>query len=223
MKITDKPTGANLDRAFEDYADRQRSQAILFALGAAALIAWALSSREETTVFSFGLIGALILLCVCVLKGGKARASRTKCEEYRVRRTQLENLGDEEDPTTIERGIRDLRETKLAPHLRQLVEIWMPAIEKRLEEARRFRELESNRLEKIRRRKAVSGAVAETREMAKARIAQSRKAHPVLAARDAAIQRLARVKARRVQLEADVDEMLKGKSWWAQLNYDYPD
>lgn len=223
MKITDKPTDANLDRAFEDYADRQRSQAILFALGAAALIAWALSSREETTVFSFGLIGALILLCVCVLKGGKARASRTKCEEYRVRRTQLENLGDEEDPTTIERGIRDLRETKLAPHLRQLVEIWMPAIEKRLEEARRFRELESNRLEKIRRRKAVSEAVAEMREMAKARIAQSRKAHPVLAARDAAIQRLARVKARRGQLEADVDEMLKGKSWWAQLNYDYPD
>lgn len=223
MKIIDKPTDANLDRAFEDYADRQRSQAILFTLGAAALVAWALSSREDTTVFSFGLIEALILLCVCVLKGGKARASRTKCEEYRVRRTQLENLGDEEDPTTIERGMRDLRETKLAPHLRQLVEIWMPAIEKRLEEARRFRELESNRLEKIRRRKTVSEAVAEMREMAKARIAQSRKAHPVLAARDAAIQRLTRVKARRVQLEADVDEMLKGKSWWTQLNYDYPD
>src|SRR5690606_36644938 len=47
--------------------------------------------------------------------------------------------------------------------------------------------------------------------------------HPVLAARDAAIQRLARVKARRVQLEADVDEMLEGKSWWTQLSYDYPD
>jgi len=61
------------------------------------------------------------------------------------------------------------------------------------------------------------------RETAKARIAQSRKAHPVLAARDAAIQRLARVKARRIQLEADVDDILKGKSWWTQLNYDYPD
>ena len=31
------------------------------------------------------------------------------------------------------------------------------------------------------------------------------------------------IKARRVQLEADVDEMLEGKSWWTQLSYEYPD
>lgn len=169
------------------------------------------------------MIGALLLLFICALKGRKAQESRTKCEEYRARRRQLESLCDEEDPSTIDRGISDLRETKLAPHLRQLVEIWMPAIETRLEEARRFRELEWDRLEKIRRREAVTEAVAKMRETAKARIAQSRKAHPVLAARDAAIQRLARVKVRRGQLEADVDEMLEGKSWWTQLSYDYPD
>ncbi|MHC0055718.1 hypothetical protein [Actibacterium sp. D379-3] len=185
--------------------------------------AWAFYAGKETTGFAVGVIGALLLLFICALKGRKAQESRTKCEEYRARRRQLESLCDEEDPSTIDRGIRDLRETKLAPHLRQLVEIWMPAIETRLEEARRFRELEWNRLEKIRRREAVTGAVAKMRETAKARIAQSRKAHPVLAARDAAIQRLARVKARRVQLEADVDEMLEGKSWWTQLSYDYPD
>ena len=196
---------------------------MLFAIGAAALFACALSSREETTVFSFGLIGALLLLSVCVLKGGKARESRTKCEEYKVRRRRLEDLCDEEDPRTIERGIRDLREAKLAPHLRQLVEAWMPTIDKRLEDARRFREFEWTRLEKIRRREAVSKATAQMRERATARIAQSRKAHPVLAARDAAIQRLAWVKARRVQLEADVNEMLEGTSWWTQLTYDYPD
>jgi len=182
-----------------------------------------LSAGEETNGFAVGLIGALLLLFICALKGRKAQESRTKCEEYRARRRQLESLCDEEDPSTIDRGIRDLRETKLASHLRQLVESWMPAIEKRLEEARRFRELEWNRLEKIRRRKAVSKATAEMREVAKARIAHSRRAHPVLATRDAAIQRLARVKVRRLQLEADVDEMLKGKSWWTQLNYDYPD
>jgi len=222
-KTTIKPTDAELDCDFEKSADRHRGHAVLLALGAAALLAWALSAGEETNGFAVGLIGALLLLFIGALKGRKAQESRTKCEEYRARRRKLESLCDEEDPRTIDRGIRDLRETKLAPHLRQLVEIWMPAIEKRLEEARRFRELEWNRLEKIRRRKAVSKATAEMREMAKARIAQSRKAHPVLAARDAAIQRLARVKARRVQLEVDVDEMLKGKSWWTQLNYDYPD
>ena len=223
LKIINKPTDAKLDREFEEFADRQRSLAILFALGAAALFAWALSSGEETTVLSFGLIGALLLLSVCVLKGGKVRESRTKCEEYRAHRRQLEDLCEKEDPTTIERGIRELREAKLAPHLRQLVEAWMPTIEKRLEGARQFREFELTRLEKILRRAAVSKATAQMREIATARIAQSRKAHPVLAARDAAIQRLARVKARRVQLEADVDEMLEGKSWWTQLSYDYPD
>ena len=223
LKIIDKPIDAKLDLVFEEYADRQRSQAILFALGSAVLIAWALISREEITVFSFGLIGALLLLYVCVLKGGKARASRTKCEKYRARRTQLENLCEEEDPIKIECGMRELREAKLDAHQKQLIAAWIPTIDKRLEDARRFKELELNRLEKIRRRKAVSKATAEMREMAKTRVAQSRKAHPVLAARDAAIQRLARVKARRVQLEADVDEMLKGKSWWTHLNYDYPD
>jgi hypothetical protein len=218
-----RPTDVKLDCEFEESADRHRRHAFQLALGAAALLAWAINTGASTNGFSVGLIGALLLLFISALKGRKAQESRTKCEEYRARRRQLESLCDEEDPRTIDRGIRDLRETKLAPHLRQLVEIWMPAIEKRLEEARRFRELESNRLEKIRRRKAVSEAVADMREMAKARISQSRKAHPVLAARDAAIQRLARVKARRVQLEADVDEMLKGKSWWTQLTYDYPD
>ena len=218
-----RPTDAKLDCEFEESADRHRRHAILLALGAAALLAWVFYSGKETTGFAVGLIGALLLLFICALKGRKAQESRTKCEEYRARRRQLESLCDEEDPSTIDRGIRDLRETKLAPHLRQLVENWMPAIETRLEEARRLRDLELNRLEQIRRRETVTEAVAKMREMAKARIAQSRKAHPVLAARDAAIQRLARVKARRVQLEADVDEMLKGKSWWTQLSYDYPD
>lgn len=144
-------------------------------------------------------------------------------EEYRARRKQLESLCDEENPKTIERGIRGLRETELAPHLRELVETWMPTIEKRLEDARQFREFELTRLEKIRRRETASKAAAQMREMATARIAQSRKAHPVLAARDAAVQRLARVKARRVQLEADIDAMLEGTSWWTKLNHDYPD
>lgn len=218
-----KPTDAKLDREFEKFADRQRSLAILFALGAAALFAWALISREEATVFSFALIGAILLLAVCMLKGGKARESRTKCNEYRVLRRQLENLCEEEDPMMIERGIRKLRAAKLAPHLRQLVEAWMPTLDKRLEEARKLKEIERTRLEKIRRREAVLKATAQIREMAKAKISQSRKAHPVLAARDAANQRLARVKARRIQLEADVDEMLEGTSWWTQLTYDYPD
>lgn len=218
-----RPTDARLDCEFEESADRHRRHAILLALGAAALSAWAFYAGKETTGFAVGVIGALLLLFICALKGRKAQESRTKCEEYRARRRQLESLCDEEDPSTIDRGIRDLRKTKLAPHLWQLVEIWMPAIEARLEEARRLRELELNRVEKIRRRETVTAAVAKMREMAKARIAQLRKAHPVLAARDAAIQRLARVKARRVQLEADVDEMLKGKSWWTQLSYDYPD
>jgi hypothetical protein len=222
-KATIKPIDAELDCDFEKSADRHHGHAILLALGAVALLAWALSAGEETNGFAVGLIGALPLLFICALKGRKERESRTRCEEYRACRRQLESLCDEEDPRKIDRGIRDLREAKPAPHLRQLVEIWMPAIEQRLEETRRYRELELNRLEKIRRRKAVSRAAAEMRETAKARIVQSRKAHPVLAARDAAIQRLAQVKARRVQLEADVDEMLKGKSWWTQLNYDYPD
>lgn len=217
------PPDAKLDCEFEESADRYRRHVILLALGAAALLALAFYAGKETTAFAVGLIGALFLLCICALKGRKAQESRTKCEEYRARRKQLESLYGEEDPSAIDRGIRDLRETNLAPHLRQLVEIWMPAIETRLEEALRFRELEWNRLEKIRRREAVTEAVAKMREMAKARIDQSRKAHPVLAARDAANHRLSRVKARRAQLEADVDEMLKGKSWWTQFNYDYPD
>lgn len=222
-KTTNKPMDGRLDYGFEKSADRHRAQAILLALGAAVLFAWALSSGEKTNASAVGLIGAFLLLIFCTLKGGKARESRTKCEVYRARRRQLESLCDEEDPRTIERGIRDLRETKLTPHLRQLVETWMPAIEKRLEDARQFREFEWTRLEKIRRREVVSKATAKMRKMAKVRIAQSRKAHPVLAARDVAIQRLARVKARRVQLEADVDEMLEGTSWWTRLTYDYPD
>jgi hypothetical protein len=223
LKNIDTPTDAELDLGFEEHADRQRSQAILIALGAVALIAWALSSREETNIFSVGLIGALLLFSVCLLKIFKARESRSKCEEYRVRRRQLKNLFEEDDPTAIERGIRELSEAKLDPSLRQLVTAWMPTIEKRLEDARQFREFELTRQETNRRRGAVSKATARMRELATTRIAQSRKAHPVLAARDAAIQRLARVKARRVQLEADVDEMLKGTSWWTQLAYDYPD
>ena len=188
-----------------------------------AFFAWALNAGEQTGAFGVGLIGAFLLLVICALKSGKARENRSKCEEYRACRRRLESLCDEEDPRTIERGIQHLRATKCGPHMKQLVETWAPAVNKRLDEARQFQEFERNRLERIRRRKAVSKATAEMREMAKTRIAQSRKAHSVLAARDAAIQRLARVKARRVQLEADVDEMLKGKSWWDQLTYDYPD
>lgn len=223
LKTISKPTDAKLDREFEEIADRQRSLAILFALGAAALFVWALISRDEATVFFFGLIGAILLLAACMLKGVKARESRTKCNEYRVRRRRLEHLCEGENPTTIERRIVELRAEKLTPHLRQLVEAWMPTLTKRLEEARQFREFELTRLEKIRRRAAVSKATAQMREMATARIAQSRNGHPVLAARDAAIQRLARVKARRIQLESDVHEMLEGTSWWAQFTYDYPD
>ncbi|MGR3460945.1 MAG: hypothetical protein ACU0C8_04110 [Roseovarius sp.] len=223
QESTIKPTDARLDHEFEKHADQQRMYAILLAFGAVVVFALSLNADEETSAFGAGIIVAIPMLFVCVLVGGKARESRAKCEEYRSCRRQLESLCDEEDPRTIERGIRDLRETKHAPHMKRLVEIWMPAIDKRLDEARRFQEFERNRLEKISRRKAVSKATAEMREMAKTRIAQSRKSHPFLAARDAAIQRLARVKARRVQLEADVDEMLKGKSWWAQLTYDYPD
>lgn len=222
-KSTSKPADAKLDLEFKNLADRYRTQAILLALGAAALFAWALTADEQTEASSAGFIGAFLLLAICAMKGGKARDNRSKCEEYRACRRQLESLCDEDDPRTIERGIRDLRETKCAPHMKQLVETWMPAINKRLVEARQFQEFKRNRLEKMRRRETVLMATAEMRKMAKARIAQSRKAHPVLAARDAAIQRLGRVKARRVQLEADVDEMLKGKSWWTQLTYDYPD
>jgi hypothetical protein len=218
-----KPTDAKLDREFEEYADRLRSQAILLTLGAVAVISWAFSSREANAAFFFGLAVATILVFICVLKGSKARESRSKCEEYRARRRQLENLCEAEDPTMIERGVRELREANLAPYLRQLVEAWMPAIHERLEDTRQFREFELTRLEKIRRREAVSKAAAQMRKVATARIAQSRKAQPILAARDAAIQRLARVKSRRVQLETDVEEMLKGTSWWTKLNYDYPD
>lgn len=222
-KTTAKPTDARLDCGFEKAADRHRTQAILLALGAAAIFAWALSAGDETYAFTVGLIGAFLLLIICTLKGCKARDSRTMCEEYRARRKQLESLCDEEDPKMIERGIRGLRETELAPHLRELVETWMPTIETRLEDARQFREFELTRLEKIRRRATASKAAAQMREMATARIAQSRKAHPVLAARDAGVQRLALVNARRVQLEADIDAMLEGTSWWTRLNYDYPD
>ncbi|MEP3331124.1 hypothetical protein [Sedimentitalea sp.] len=158
-----------------------------------------------------------------MMKGSQARESRTKCKEYRARRRQLEYLFEEEDPTAIEREIRQLRAAKLAPHLSKLVEAWLPTLDKRLEEAREQKEIERTRLEKIRRRESVLEAAAQMKEVAKAKICQSRKSHPVLAARDAANQRLARVKARRVQLEADVDEMLAGTSWWTKLTYDYPD
>lgn len=223
LKTINKPTDAKLDRQFEASANRQRSQAILFAVGATAFTVWTFSTRAGSDAFYFGLTGAIVLVSICVLKGGKARQSRNKCEEYRARRRQLENLCKEEDPTAIERGVLALRKASLAPHLRELVEAWMPTIDERLEDARQFRELECARQEKIRRREAVSKATAQMREIAAARIAQSRRAQPILAARDAAIQRLARVKARRVQLEADVDAILKGTSWWNQIIYDRPD
>ena len=159
------PTDAKLDRGFDEHADRQRSHAILIAVGAAALLAWALSSREETNIFSVGLIGALLLFSVCLLKIFKARESRSKCEEYRVCRTQLKNLFEEDNPTAIERGIRELREAKLDPDLRQLVAAWMPTIEKRLEDARQFREFELTRQETNRRRETVSKATARMREL----------------------------------------------------------
>ena len=218
-----KPTDSMLDLEFEEIADRQRLIAILFSLGAAVFVAWAFVSREEAAVFSFGLIGAVLFLTVGMMKGSKARESRTKCKEYRVRRRQLEDLFEEEDPTAIERGIGQLRAARLAPHLSKLVEAWLPTLDKRLEEAREQKEIERTRLERIRRRESVLKATAQMKEVANAKISQSRKSHPVLAARDAANQRLARVKARRVQLEADVDEMLEGTSWWTQLTYDYPD
>ncbi|MCV6824878.1 MULTISPECIES: hypothetical protein [Halocynthiibacter] len=218
-----KPTDSMLDREFEEIADRQRFMAILFSLGAAAFVAWASLSREEATAFYFGLIGAVLFLTVGMMKGSKARQSRTKCNEYRARRRQLEDLFKEEDPSAIECGIRQLKATKLAPHLSKLVEAWLPPLYTRLEEAREQKEIERTRLEKMRRRESVLKATAQIKELAKAKICQSRKSHPVLAARDAAIQRLARVKARRVQLEADVDEMLECTSWWTKLTYDYPD
>jgi vacuolar-type H+-ATPase subunit I/STV1 len=99
----------------------------------------------------------------------------------------------------------------------------MPTLDKRLEVAREVKEIEITRLEKIRRGESVLKVTAQMREVAKAKISQSRKLHPVLAARDAAKQRLARVKARRVRLEADVNEMLEGTGWWTQLTYGYPD
>ena len=221
--ITNRPTDSMLDREFEEIADRQRSIAILFSLGAAAFVAWAFVSSEEAAAFSFGSIGAVICLTVGMMKGSKASESRTKCKEYRARRRQLEDLFEEEDPTAIERGIRQLRAAKHAPHLSKLVEDWLPTLDKRLEEAREQKEIERTRLEKVRRRETVLKATAQMKELANAKISQSRKSHPVLAARDAANQRLARVKARRVQLEADVNEMLEGTSWWTQLTYDYPD
>ena len=222
-KTVKKPNDSMLDQEFEGIADRQRSIAILFSLGAAAFVAWAFVSGTETAAFSFGLIGAVLFLAVGMVKGSRARASRSKCNEYRMRRRQLEDLFEEEDPKIIERGIRQLRAVKHAPHLSQLVEGWMPTLDKRLEEARKQQEIARTRLEKNRRREAVLKATAQMRKVANAKISQSRKSHPVLAARDAANQRLARVKARRVQLEADVDEMLEGTSWWTQLTYDYPD
>lgn len=218
-----KPTDSMLDREFEEIADRQRLIAIIFSLGAAAFVAWAFVSREEAAAFAFGLIGAVLSLTVGMMKGSKARESRTKRKEYRMRRRQLEDLFEEEDPTAIERGIRQLRAAKLAPHLSKLVEAWLPTLDKRLEEAREQKEIERTRLEKNRRRESVLKVTAQMKEVANAKISQSRKSHPVIAARDAANQRLARVKTRRVQLEADVDEMLEGTSWWTQLTYDYPD
>jgi hypothetical protein len=115
-KIINKPTDFMLDQEFEEIADRQRSIAILFSLGAAVFVAWAFASGEEIAAFSLGLIGAVYFLIVSMAKGSKARENRTKCNEYKVRRRQLEDLFEEEDPTTIERGIRQLRAVKLAPH-----------------------------------------------------------------------------------------------------------
>jgi hypothetical protein len=109
-----------LDLDFEDNAGQQWAQAIPLALGAAAFLTLALSASEETYVFFFGLIGALVLLGICAREASRARESRTKCEEYRALRRQLEILCDEEDPSAIERGIRDICQTQLALHLMQL-------------------------------------------------------------------------------------------------------
>lgn len=158
--ITNRPTDSMLDREFEEIADRQRSIAILFSLGAAAFVAWAFVSSEEAAAFSFGSIGAVICLTVGMMKGSKASESRTKCKEYRARRRQLEDLFEEEDPTAIERGIRQLRAAKHAPHLSKLVEDWLPTLDKRLEEAREQKEIERTRLEKVRRRETVLKATA---------------------------------------------------------------
>lgn len=64
---------------------------------------------------------------------------------------------------------------------------------------------------------------ADLRRKVASRLTYARNVDPVLAARNAACRKLERVKARRARLEADVDELLKGASWWQKLNYDYPD
>ncbi|MDO6729869.1 hypothetical protein Q4577_07550 [Marinovum sp. 2_MG-2023] len=189
--------------------------AALFGFGALLLLPAARASLDTGVTSS-------ALLPFAALVGGTLCAAfwaihvRRRQIRHRNLANALHSLQQETDPDVILAGLRNLPELDHHPLFGPLIHHHRPAIEAQLERAK---EAQTKR----RRGEALKDQFAKMRKRALSRIAASRAAHPKLSARDAAVQNLKYVKARRRQLELDVEDILKDASWWQKLNYDYPD
>ena len=208
--MTDATTGS-LDRQVKTAA----ILAALSAVAAAIMLAVAETSLDKgITSISMLVCTFLACLAVCAMILAAIRDSRRKA--YHRCATALNALQSEKNPATIREAWHNLCLNVRDPLEKKLIELRKPVIEQQLEIA-------ENTVARTRRQDILGERLKTMRDHATARIAHARTSHPKLAARDAAVRKLRHVKARRIQLEADVDEILESASWWQKLNYDYPD
>lgn len=204
-------TAVRLDRK----AQLATKLAALSGFGAAIMLVAAQANLEQgLSAISMLLCAVLACLAVCAMILAAIRDRRRKA--YHRCATALNALQFEKNPTTLRKGWHNLCLNVRDPLQKQLIRLRKPIVEQQLEVA-------ENAVAKTRRQVILGERLKTMRDHATARIAQARASHPKLAARDAAVRNLEHVKARRIQLELDVNETLEGASWWQKLNYDYPD
>lgn len=203
-----------------DYLDRQfriwTCGAVLAAAGGVIAVYFFAAGGIEDGLATVALLAGAGLSGVAIYATIRAVGALKRCKDCARVAAVLEALCRERYPAAIGKHLRELRAAAVEPNLARLIDARRPAIERQLEAA-------EERVARERRQERLEAAFRAMREHVIARIAHARKYHPRIAARDAAIGMLARVNARRMQLKADVDEILRGASWWQKLTYDYPD
>ncbi len=190
--------------------------AALSGVGAAIMLVAAKTSPDQGISTISMLVACAFLACLAVYAMVSAAIRDKRRKAYRHCATVLSTLQLEKDPSTIRDGWHNLCLKVRDPLEKQLIKLRKPFIEQQLEIA-------ENAVARTRRQEKLGERLKSMRDHATARITHARASHPKLAARDTAVRNLAHVKARRIQLEADVDEILEGASWWQKLNYDDPD
>jgi hypothetical protein len=219
--VQEKIMSAAHELTFDAEVKNHTNWAIAQAIGAISLPILMIGIVDAPGIAVWIVVGVLGLgFLTSMSRASRKKKLRDECRGYTL---ALDNLEFGTDPSTISNGLGWLDIETYPPYIAEMIARRRPSIEARLKKTKAELEIRQNAEVKDRRISALSEAVSDMRREALEQTIRARKTHPLLSARDAAFSRLSHVKARRVQLEEDVDDSLKGASWWQRLNYDYPD